>query len=146
MLQSWTHRAWCCLRDVPECHGWWSPSDRRMEVSVGAIQLPAGVQENEAQHGIVCPTESALPQPQSDSIPYFSLYICRVCFCSLFYNAVSLLSDNNLGELEQNGWPMLAGHRNGCLLGFWLWLSRREWGSGSGWHGAAPRKQTRASG
>lgn len=86
------------------------------------------------------------PSPPA-SLPYFSLYVCRVCFCSLFYDASSsLIPDNNLGELEQTGWPVLAGHRSGCLLRFWLWLSWREWGSGSGWHGAAPRKQTRAPG
>lgn len=51
------------MHDVPECHGWWSPSDRRMEVSVTAVQLPAGVLENEAQCGTVCPTESTLSPP-----------------------------------------------------------------------------------
>lgn len=103
---------------------------------VDGVQIPAGVQENEAQHGTACPTESTTPQPESSSLA--SLF--WVCFCSSFYDdSTSLVSDNNLRELEQTGWPVLAGHRSGCLLRFWLWLSWREWGSGSGWHSATPR-------
>lgn len=68
-------RTHCRLRDVPACHGCCSPSDRRMEVPVCGVQLPAGVQENEAQHGIVCPTESTPPRPESSSLAslFFSL-------------------------------------------------------------------------
>lgn len=94
----------------------------------------------------VNPTESTLPQPGSCSIPYFSLHICRVLLLFLILQCFESYSGNNLGELEQTSWPMLAGHRSGCLPRFWLWLSWREWGRGSERHSAAPHKQTSASG
>lgn len=72
-------------------------------MSVSAVQLPAGGQENEAQCGIVCPTESMLPQPKFSSIPYFSLYIFRVCFLLFTLQGCEYYSDNNLEELEQTG-------------------------------------------
>lgn len=63
-----THRTWCSLHNLPACPRWCSPCDSRMKVCVGGVQLPAGVQENEAQRGTECPTESTPPQPESSSV------------------------------------------------------------------------------
>lgn len=76
----------------------------------------------------------------------FPFTFAGFCFCSSFYNALSLIPTIIWGNWNRQVDLLLAGHRSGCLPRFWLWLSWREWGRGSERHSAAPHKQTSTSG